>query len=282
MKLTPADYTGLDCALPGIFSDRTSTIEKYVKDILSARVYDKDIFDDTRAVTEPAGALAIAGMKKYVREHGLTGKTLISVVTGADINFHRLRHISERTELGEKRDVVLAATIDEKPCSFRHFSMALGQRNITEFNYRYDDPLSAKIFVGIEISDAGNGRRDLLAELDSKHFKVVDMSDNEAAKLHIRHMVGGRTHALQNERVFRFEFPERPGALMKFLDLLGGRWNISMFHYRNHGADYGRVLVDMQGPESEMKQFAECLETIGYRYWDGTDNVAYKTFVAPA
>ena len=138
--------------------------------------------------------------------------------------------------MGEKRAVVLAAIIEEKPGSFRHLSMALGQRNITEFNYRYDDPLSVKIFVGVEISDAENGRRDLLAELDSKHFKVVHMSDNEATKLHIRHMVGGRTHALQNERIFRFEFPERPGALMRFLDLLGGRWNISMFHYRNHGA----------------------------------------------
>ncbi len=242
----------------------------------------KDIFDDTRAVTEPAGALAVAGMKKYVREHGLTGKTLISVVTGANVNFHRLRHISERTELGEQREVVLAVTIDERPGSFRHFSTALGKRNITEFNYRYDDAVSAKIFVGVEISDPERGRRELLAELDSKHFEVVDMSDNEAAKLHIRHMVGGRTQALANERVFRFEFPERPGALMKFLDLLGGRWNISMFHYRNHGADYGRVLIGMQVPESEMKPFTECLKTIGYRYWDETNNVAYQTFLAPA
>jgi threonine dehydratase len=242
----------------------------------------KDIFDDTRAVTEPAGALAVAGMKKYVREHGLTGKTLISVVTGANVNFHRLRHISERTELGEQREVVLAVTIDERPGSFRHFSTALGKRNITEFNYRYDDAVSAKIFVGVEISDPERGRRELLAELDSKHFNVVDMSDNEAAKLHIRHMVGGRTQALANERVFRFEFPERPGALMKFLDLLGGRWNISMFHYRNHGADYGRVLIGMQVPESEMKPFTECLKTIGYRYWDETNNVAYQTFLAPA
>ncbi|MGB4246799.1 MAG: threonine ammonia-lyase, biosynthetic [Pseudohongiellaceae bacterium] len=241
----------------------------------------KDIFDDTRAVTEPAGALAIAGMKKYVREHALTGQTLLSVVTGANVNFDRLRHISERTELGEHREAVLAVTIDEKPGSFRHFSNALGKRNITEFNYRYGDPTSAKIFVGVEITDTDNGRRDLLADLTSQHFKVVDMSDNEAAKLHIRHMVGGRSQAIANERVYRFEFPERPGALMKFLDLLGGRWNISMFHYRNHGAAYGRVFVGMQIPESDKKQFAQFLKDIGYRCWDETDNVAYQTFLAP-
>ncbi|MDP1930284.1 MAG: threonine ammonia-lyase, biosynthetic [Gammaproteobacteria bacterium] len=240
----------------------------------------KDVFDDTRAVTEPAGALAIAGMKKYVREYALTGKTLLAVVTGANVNFDRLRHISERTELGEHREAVLAVTIDERPGSFRHFSSALGKRNITEFNYRYGDPVSAKIFVGIEINDTENGRRELLTDLKSKHFKVVDMSDNEAAKLHIRHMVGGRNQEIDNERVYRFEFPERPGALMKFLDLLGGRWNISMFHYRNHGAAYGRVLVGVQIPSKDKKQFAGFLKEIGYRHWDETDNIAYQTFLA--
>lgn len=241
----------------------------------------KDVFDDTRAVTEPAGAVAVAGLKKYVRERALTGQTLMAVVTGSNVNFDRLRHISERTELGEQREAVLAVTIDEKPGSFRQFSLALGRRNVTEFNYRYGDPQRAKIFVGVQIADPLHGRRDLLAELQSRHFQVVDMSDNEAAKLHIRHMVGGRSQALAHERVYRFEFPERPGALMKFLDLLGGRWNISMFHYRNHGAAYGRVLAGLQVPPQDMAAFAQFLTQIGYRCWDETDNVAYQTFLAP-
>jgi len=241
----------------------------------------KDVFDDTRAVTEPAGAVAVAGLKKYVRERELTGKTLMAVVTGSNVNFDRLRHISERTELGENREAVLAVTIDEKPGSFRKFSVALGKRNVTEFNYRYGDARSAKIFVGVQIADPVNGRRDLLADLQNKHFHVVDMSDNEAAKLHIRHMVGGRIQTLAHERVYRFEFPERPGALMKFLDLLGGRWNISMFHYRNHGAAYGRVLAGLQVPPGDMKAFGEFLTQIGYRCWDETHNVAYQTFLAP-
>lgn len=240
----------------------------------------KDVFDDTRAVTEPAGAVAVAGLKKYVRERALTGQTLMAVVTGSNVNFDRLRHISERTELGEQREAVLAVTIDEKPGSFRQFSLALGKRNVTEFNYRYGDPQRAKIFVGVQIADPLNGRRDLLADLQSKHFQVVDMSDNEAAKLHIRHMVGGRSQALAHERVYRFEFPERPGALMKFLDLLGGRWNISMFHYRNHGAAYGRVLAGLQVPPQDMAAFSHFLTQIGYRHWDETDNVAYQTFLA--
>ncbi len=240
----------------------------------------KDVFDDTRAVTEPAGAVAVAGLKKYVRERALTGQTLMAVVTGSNVNFDRLRHISERTELGEQREAVLAVTIDEKPGSFRQFSLALGKRNVTEFNYRYGDPQRAKIFVGVQIADPVHGRRDLLADLQSKHFQVVDMSDNEAAKLHIRHMVGGRSQALAHERVYRFEFPERPGALMKFLDLLGGRWNISMFHYRNHGAAYGRVLAGLQVPPQDMPAFADFLAQIGYRHWDETDNVAYQTFLA--
>ncbi len=240
----------------------------------------KDVFDDTRAVTEPAGAVSVAGLKKYVRERALTGQTMMAVVTGSNVTFDRLRHISERTELGENREAVLAVTIDEKPGSFRQFSLALGKRNVTEFNYRYGDPQRAKIFVGVQIADPVNGRRDLLADLQSKHFHVVDMSDNEAAKLHIRHMVGGRSQALAHERVYRFEFPERPGALMKFLDLLGGRWNISMFHYRNHGAAYGRVLAGLQVPPQDMPAFADFLAQIGYRHWDETDNVAYQTFLA--
>lgn len=239
----------------------------------------KDVFEDTRAMSEPAGAVAVAGLKKYVREHTLTGQSLMAVLTGANVNFDRLRHISERTELGENREAILAVTIDEKPGSFRRFSKALGKRYITEFNYRYGDPASAKIFVGVRLADSETGREKLLESLRRRHIPVVDMSDNEAAKLHIRYMVGGRNQAIENERVYRFEFPERPGAFSKFLDLLGGRWNISMFHYRNHGAAYGRVLCGMQVPPDEVKQFEAFMRQIGYRCWDETDNEAYRSFL---
>ncbi len=242
----------------------------------------KDIFDDTRAVTEPAGAVAIAGLKKYVREKAIVGQTLMAMVTGANVNFDRLRHVSERAELGESREVVLAVTIDEKPGSFRRFSRVLGKRNITEFNYRFGDAGAAQIYVGVEIRDADQGREQLLSDLRSKGFAVADMSDNEAAKLHIRHMVGGRTASVQHEQVYRFEFPERPGALMRFLDDLGERWNISMFHYRNHGAAYGRLLMGIQVPPDEQSAFRESVRQLGYRYWDETDNIAYRTFLAPA
>lgn len=241
----------------------------------------KDVFDDTRAVTEPAGALAVAGLKKAVREHGLQDRTLMAVVTGANVNFDRLRHISERAELGESREVVLAVTLDEKLGSFRRFSQVLGRRNVTEFNYRFGDPAAAKIFVGVEVTDGPKGRRQLIEELSASGIEVADMTDNEAAKLHIRHMVGGRSDHVSNERVYRFEFPERPGALMTFLDLLGGRWNISMFHYRNHGAAYGRVLVGIQVPPSDNAAFEEFLQLIRYPFQEETDNIAYQTFLAP-
>lgn len=241
----------------------------------------KDVFDDTRAVTEPAGALSIAGLKKAVREHGLQDQVLMAVVTGANVNFDRLRHISERAELGESREAVLAVTIDEKPGSFRRFSQILGRRNVTEFNYRFGDTAAAKIFVGIEIADGLSGRRDLIDELSNQGLAVTDMTDNEAAKLHIRHMVGGRSQQVINERVFRFEFPERPGALMTFLDLLGERWNISMFHYRNHGAAYGRVMVGIQVPAQDSPQFDEFLRLTRYPFQEETGNIAYQTFLAP-
>jgi len=241
----------------------------------------KDVFDDTRAVTEPAGALAIAGLKKAVREQGLQGQVLMAVITGANVNFDRLRHISERAELGESREAVLAVTLDEKPGSFRRFSQLLGRRNVTEFNYRFGDTSAAKIFVGVEIAEGLNGRRKLIRELSEQGLCVADMTDNEAAKLHIRHMVGGRSQQVVNERVFRFEFPERPGALMTFLDLLGERWNISMFHYRNHGAAYGRVMVGIQVPAQDSHPFDEFLRLTQYPYQEETGNIAYQTFLAP-
>ena len=241
----------------------------------------KDIFDDTRTVTEPAGALAIAGLKKYVREKNVKDQTLLAVVTGANVNFDRLRHIAERAELGETREAVLAVTIDERPGSFRKFSQTLGRRNVTEFNYRFGDPEHAQIFVGVEVAEGKHGRQALLDELAKKGLSAFDMTENEAAKVHIRHMVGGRNRSVEHERVFRFEFPERPGALMTFLDMLGGRWNISMFHYRNHGAAYGRVMVGIQVPPQDKRQFDDFLRLINYPCREETDNVAYLTFLGP-
>jgi len=239
----------------------------------------KDIFESTRSIAEPAGACSLAGLKKYVAEQGVEGETLVALVSGANTNFDRLRYISERTELGEKREAILAVTLPEKPGAYKTFCQALGKRNISEFNYRYCNGSDAKVFVGIQVT-AGNGdREDLIAELASKGYQVVDMTDNEMAKLHIRHMVGGHAPDLTEERVYRFEFPERPGALIHFLTRLAGRWNISMFHYRNHGSAYGRVLVGMQVPTSDRKAVKVFLDELNYRYWDESDNEAYQFFL---
>lgn len=240
----------------------------------------KDIYDDTRSICEPAGALGIAGMKKYVAREQCSNKTLIAIDSGANVNFDRLRHIAERSELGEKREVIVAAKIPEKPGSFKKFCTALGKRNITEFNYRYSNDNTAVVFAGIQIKPNNDGRDELLAEIREHLDEVVDLTDDETAKLHVRYMVGGHAPAaVNNEVVYRFEFPERPGALMKFLTKLGGRWNISMFHYRNHGAASGRVLVGMQVPADEHHQVQAFLDDIGYEYWNETDNTAYQLFL---
>ncbi|OMH39193.1 threonine ammonia-lyase, biosynthetic [Motiliproteus sp. MSK22-1] len=240
----------------------------------------KDIFDDTRSITEPAGAVALAGLKKYVAQEGLEEKTLVAIDSGANVNFDRLRHVSERAELGEQREAIIAAKIPERPGSFKKFCKALGQRMITEFNYRYSDENDAVVFAGVQIRPGNEDREELLNELKEHIEEVEDLSDNEIAKLHVRYMVGGHAPAsLDNEVVYRFEFPERPGALMKFLNKLGGRWNISMFHYRNHGAAYGRVLVGMQVPENERSQVARFLEDISYQYREETDNKAFQLFL---
>ena len=240
----------------------------------------KDIFDDTRSVCEPAGSLAVAGMKKYVAREGSSGQTLIAINSGANVNFDRLRHIAERSELGEKREAIIAAKIPEKPGSFKKFCKALGSRNITEFNYRYSDDSEAIVFAGVQIKPNNDGRDELLSELNEHLDEVVDLTEDETAKLHVRYMVGGHAPAsVDNEVVYRFEFPERPGALMKFLNKLGGRWNISMFHYRNHGAAYGRVLVGLQVAEAERGQVDEFLDEIGYTYFNETGNAAYKLFL---
>ena len=240
----------------------------------------KDIFEDTRSIAEPAGALALAGLKLYVEREQVQGADLLAIVSGANTNFDRLRYISERTEIGERREAVLSVTIPEKPGSFRRFCTALGRRNITEFNYRYADAASAQVFVGLSVVPGGEDLADLLAALARKGYEVVDLTDNEVAKLHVRYMVGGHAPAvLEHERVYRVEFPERPGALAKFLSALGQNWNISMFHYRNHGAAYGRIMVGLQVPDAEKKAFAAALEDIGYRYWDETDNLAYQIYL---
>ena len=241
----------------------------------------KDIFDDTRSIAEPAGALALAGLKKYVEQQGCKGQTLLAIDSGANTNFDRLRYISERTEIGERREAILSVQIPEKPGSFKRFCEALGRRNITEFNYRYSDSRLAQIFVGVQIVPENNDREDLVDELKALGYPVWDMTDNEMAKLHIRYMVGGHAPAsVTNERLYRFEFPERPGALMKFLKVLPQRWNISLFHYRNHGSAYGRVLVGMQIDDKERARVGEFLDRLHYPYHEETDNPAYTQFLS--
>ncbi|MBT8769207.1 threonine ammonia-lyase, biosynthetic [Metapseudomonas boanensis] len=239
----------------------------------------KDIYDDTRSITEPAGALAVAGIKKYVEREGVHGQTLVAIDSGANINFDRLRHVAERSELGEQREAIIAVTIPERPGSFKAFCEAIGKRQITEFNYRYNTDDEAHIFVGVQTHPENDPRAALVESLRSQGYPVLDLTDNEMAKLHIRHMVGGRAAYIGEERLFRFEFPERPGALFNFLDKLGGRWNITLFHYRNHGAADGRVLAGLQVPEDECHLINEALDEIGYPYWDESDNPACKLFL---
>ena len=239
----------------------------------------KDIYDDTRSITEPAGALGVAGIKKYVETRNVTGQTLVAIDSGANVNFDRLRHVAERAELGEGREAIIAVTIPEKPGSFKAFCEAVGKRQITEFNYRYHTGREAHIFVGVQTHPENDPRSALIASLTGKGFPVLDLTENELAKLHIRHMVGGHAAHVSNEVVFRFEFPERPGALFNFLNKLGGRWNISMFHYRNHGAADGRVVAGLQVPADERHLVSAALEAIGYPYWDESDNPAYKLFL---
>lgn len=238
----------------------------------------KDVFEDTRTSLEPAGALAIAGAKLYADREKIKGQTLVAIASGANMNFDRLRFIAERAELGEKREAILAVSIPETPGSFRKFCTLLGQRNITEFNYRYANPMEAHVFVGVQVKNQQETGK-LLATLARHTLSAVDFTDNEIAKLHVRHLVGGRAPGLQDEILFRFEFPERPGALMNFLNSMNHSWNISLFHYRNHGADYGRVLIGMQVPHQDKKPLRIFLDNLGYRYWDESDNPAYRLFL---
>lgn len=239
----------------------------------------KEIFEDTRTVPEPAGALALAGLKKYVKRNKVKNESLIFIESGANINFDRLRHISERTELGENREAIFGVTIPEIPGSFKTFCRAVGELNITEFNYRFADSEDAQVFVGVRLDPEGNQRERLMESFKKLGYSVVDMSDNELAKLHVRYMVGGRAENLEVEEIYRFEFPERPGALLKLLETMGDRWNISMFHYRNHGSAFGRVFMGLQVPAKDKKEFRLFLEKLNYRHTDENDNPAYTMFL---
>ncbi len=238
----------------------------------------KDVFEDTRVVLEPAGALSIAGAKAWVERRGARGKTLVAVASGANTNFDRLRFIAEEAEVGEHREAVLAVTIPERPGSFRRFCASLGARSVTEFNYRIADSNEAHVFVGIEVQGRTETAR-IVRNLRRNGLEPLDLSDNEMAKTHVRHMVGGRAPFAKQELLYRFEFPERPGALLRFLESMRSDWNISLFHYRNQGADYGRVLVGMQVPRAELREFRRFLKELGYPYADETGNPAYKLFL---
>ena len=239
----------------------------------------KDIFEDTRVVPEPAGALALAGLKLWAEREGCTDRRLIAINSGANVNFSRLRHVAERAEIGEGREVLLAVTIPEQPGTYRRFIQLIGPRAVTEFNYRYADTGDAHIFVGVEVAGGEPEKRQLVGTLTAAGFAVADLTDNEVAKVHVRYMVGGRVAGLRDELLYRFEFPERPGALMKFLNGLSPEWNISLFHYRNHGADYGRVLTGIQVPRADRARFIACLDALGYPYFNETDNPAYRMFL---
>ncbi len=240
----------------------------------------KDIFDDMRAIAEPAGALALAGLRRQVETGAAPKGALIAINSGANINFDRLRYVAERAEIGERAEALLAVEIPERPGSYRAFIRLLGQRSISEFNYRFGHGTTAKIFVGIKLTGGDGEKHEIIGQLQGHELAVTDLTDNEVAKLHVRHMVGGRVADLPDETVYRFQFPERPGALLKFLEGLNDEWNISLFHYRNHGADYGRVLVGVQVPPDTRSAFIAHIDAIGFPYWDETENPAYRQFLA--
>ena len=278
----------------GLFSDGTAVkrvgeetlrlCQKYVDEIvlvdtdaICAAI--KDVFEDTRAILEPAGALAIAGMKHWVNREGVEGKTLVAIACGANMNFDRLRFVSERAEIGEQREAVFAVTIPEERGSFKRFCEVIGDRNVTEFNYRIADAKAAHIYVGLQIRNRTEAHQ-MADALTKAGFQALDLTDDELGKLHLRHMVGGRSALAKDERIFRFEFPERPGALMRFLSSMHPDWNISLFHYRNHGADYGRILVGIQVPDQSKDGLQSFLGQLGYPYWEETEHPGYKLFLS--
>jgi threonine dehydratase len=258
--------------------------QKYVDEVITVTTDEtcaaiQDIFEDTRAIVEPAGGLAVAGMKKWVAREGCRDKVLVAINCGANMNFDRLRHVAERADLGGEREALFAVEIPERPGSFHRFCGLLGRRSVTEFNYRYGDTDRAQIFVGVALSHGHDERRELLESIERAGFPVLDMTGNEMAKLHVRYMVGGHAGGIANELLFRFEFPERPGALLRFLEAVGSKWNISLFHYRNHGSDYGRVLAGIQVPPAEREEFIRHLDELHYGYVEETENPAYRMFL---
>jgi len=286
---------GRRLALPdvGLFSDGTAVklvgeetfklTRKYVDDFVTVNTDAvcaaiKDVFQDTRSVLEPAGALAVAGAKQYVAQQRWKDKTLVAIASGANMNFDRLRFVAERADVGEAREAVFAVTMPEERGSFKRFCALVGERNVTEFNYRMSDTEQAHVFVGIQVSAHGESDR-IAANFRRHRFPTLDLTHDEMAKTHLRHLVGGRSPLADNELLYRFEFPERPGALMRFLDCMPPEWNISLFHYRNQGSDYGRILVGIQVPPSDKKVFREFLTNLGYRHWDESQNPAYKLFL---
>ena len=257
--------------------------QEYVDEIILVDTDDvcaaiKDVFEDTRSILEPAGALAIAGAKAYVEREQIAGQTLIAVACGANMNFDRLRFVAERAEFGERREAIFAVTIPEQPGSLRRFCECLGKRNLTEFSYRIADEKEAHIFIGVQIQNRADAVK-IPASFEDCGFKTLDLTDDELTKLHVRHMVGGRSMLADHELFYRFEFPERPGALMKFVGSMSPNWNISVFHYRNNGADYGRIVVGIQVPPDEMQEWQAFLDTLGYQYGDESHNPAYKLFL---
>jgi threonine dehydratase len=239
----------------------------------------QDIFEDNRTIVEPSGALAVAGIKRYTSREQCRDRTFVSINCGANVNFDRLRHVAERADIGAQREALLAVEIPEVKGSFLRFCEILGRRNVTEFNYRYSDGAVAHLFVGMALSQGQKEKEMIVSTLREAGYKVVDMTDNEVAKLHVRYMVGGHATGISNERLFRFEFPERPGALLKFLHAIGTQWNITLFHYRNHGSDYGRVLAAVQIPPNEHVDFDLHVRELKYVYIEETENPVYKMFL---
>jgi len=239
----------------------------------------KEIFEDTRSVMEPAGALAVAGLRAYVQKYGVQGENMVAITSGANMNFNRLRFVAERAEVGERREALFAVTLPERPGAYKAFVSLIGKRDITEFNYRYSDAHQAHVFVGMEVEGSSEAKA-LLDMLHREGYESIDLSGDEMAKLHIRHLVGGHAPQAENEILYRLEFPERPGALMNFLNHMSADWNISLFHYRNHGADTGRVLVGMQVPPEDQDKFKVFLQKLGYQHWNESDNPAYKLFLS--
>ena len=273
------------CAVAQVGKETFRLIRESVDEVMTVSTDEicaavKDIFEDTRAIAEPAGALAVAGMKKYALQHRISGATMAATVSGANTNFDRLRYISERTEIGERREAVLSVTIPERPGAFRAFCNAIGKRNVTEFNYRYETAAAARVFVGLTVTPGDDSLDALQRNLRERGYRVLDLTDNETAKLHLRHMIGGRQpDDIGEELVFRVEFPERPGSLLQFLNALGNEFSITLFHYRNHGAAYGRILVGMQVPPGKRAQLRKALLRLGYPFWEESDNPAYLEYL---